>query len=103
MKNKLVQKARQISSDPRTKQAVLSLKPERTIWGFIGVTVFFILPEIVAFIWGVQITAFAIEGAMHAAVLPEKYMYELLRMMFEDGGSFVNLALGIALLVWLFY
>lgn len=103
MKKKIVEKARQISSDPRTKQAVLSLKPERTLWGIIGVIVFFILPEIIAFIWGVRITAFAIEGATHATVLPEKYIYELLRMMFENGGSWVNLALGFALLVWLFF
>ena len=79
------------------------MKPEKSIWGFLGVIVFFILPEIAAFIWGAEITAYAKESLAHSAATIDKYYFELLVMMFEEGGSWVNLGLGFALLIWLFF
>jgi len=104
MKQKIRSKARQIAENPVVRKSVRSMKPAKTIWGFLGVVLFFILPEIVAFIWGADITAYA-----HAQMLkpPESEMealwYEALIMLFEDGGSWINLAIGFAFLVWLFY
>ncbi len=104
MKQKLQNKARQIASHPKVRQSVRQMKPAKTVWGFLGVVFFFIAPEIVAFIWGADITAYA-----HAQMLKppstefEALWYEGLIMMFEDGGSWLNLGIGFGLLAWLFY
>jgi len=103
MKSKLHHKARQIAQSPVTQKAVVSLKPEKSIWGFLGIVVFIILPEIIAFIWGVEITAYAKQGLLHASSLVDKYYFDFLVMLFEDGGSWVNLIIGGVLLVWLFF
>ena len=98
MKHKL----RSIVHHPKTKEALKSMKPERSVWGFVGVAVFFIFPEIVAFLYGAEITAYAKEAQLHAGTV-EKYYFDFLVMMFEEGGSWINLALGGAVLVWLFF
>jgi len=77
------------------------MKPDKTIWGFLGITLFFILPEIIAFIWGVEITAYAKEALVQASS-PESYYYDGLIMLFEEGGSWFNLFLGFVFLIWLF-
>ncbi|PHM17316.1 MAG: hypothetical protein CJD30_07360 [Sulfuricurvum sp. PD_MW2] len=96
-------KIRQIAQNPATKKALVSLKPEKSLWGFFGVILFFIVPEIIAFIWGAQITAYAKETLLHASSSLEKSYCDLLVMLFEDGGSWFNLVLGTALLIWLFF
>lgn len=103
MKSKLQSKARQIAQSPVTKEALVSMKPEKSVWGFLGIIVFFILPEIIAFIWGGEITAYAKEGLLHATSLIDKYYFDLLVMLFEDGVSWLNLGIGVALLVWFFF
>jgi hypothetical protein len=102
MNNKLHLKARQIVQSPVTQKAVVSMKPDKSIWGFLGIVIFIILPEIVAFIWGVEITAYAKEGLLHAPSFIDKYYFDFLVMLFEEGGSWFNLGLGAALLIWLF-
>lgn len=102
MKHTIRSKARQIAQSPTTQKAVVSLKPEKSVWGFLGIVLFIILPEIVAFVWGVEITAYAKEALRHTASTIDKYYFDLLVMLFEEGGSWFNLAIGTALLVWLF-
>lgn len=102
MKHTLKSKARQIVQSPVTQKAVISMKPEKSVWGFFGIVLFFILPEVVAFIWGVEITAYAKEALRHTVSTIDKYYFDLLVMLFEDGGSWFNLVLGAALLIWLF-
>ena len=59
MKQKIKTNIQKITQHPTTQKTLVSLKPEKSIWGFLGIVLFFIVPEIVAFIWGVQITEFA--------------------------------------------
>jgi hypothetical protein len=103
MKEKIKEKTKKIRENPKVKEAVKSMKPARTIWGFLGVVVFFILPEIVAFIWGADITAYAKENVDFALSMDTEYYYKALIMLFEDGGSWINLAIGFAFLIWLFF
>lgn len=103
MKQILTAKAQQILRNPKTQKALHSLKPEKTLWGFFGVLLFFIAPEIVAFIWGGEITAYAREALVSAVSPPQHYYYELLVMLFSEGGSWFNLGFGVLLLVWLFF
>jgi hypothetical protein len=100
---RMKQKLHHIANNPATQKALTSLKPEKTLWGFLGVILFFIAPEIIAFIWGAEITAYAKETLLHAPSLVEKSYGDLLVMLFEDGGSWVNLLIGTALLIWLLF
>lgn len=59
--------------------------------------------EIAGFIWGEEISDWA-----HAQTLSEptevgRKLYWVLEKLFEDGGSWVNLSIGVLLLVWLFW
>ncbi|MDX9814222.1 MAG: hypothetical protein WC144_07505 [Sulfurimonas sp.] len=80
----------------KLKEALKKQKPTRSIWGFLGVLLFFILPEFIAYFWGVDIVTFAqTSGA-------DEPINKALIYLFEDGVSYINLAIGFALLVWLF-
>lgn len=103
MKHKLKTKAQAIAQHPSTKKALTAMKPEKSVWGFLGIVMFLIVPEIIAFIWGVPITAFAKAQLLLSPSLFEKQYYDLLVMLFENGGSWLNLAIGAALLIWLFF
>lgn len=103
MKQKLKEKARQIAQNPAAKKTIISMKPQKTIWGFFGVILFFILPEVVAFFYGTDITSYANAQLVQPNSTQMQYYYELLVMMFEDGVSWLNLGIGFGLLIWLFY
>lgn len=103
MKQRLKEKARRIAQNPATKKAIVSIKPQKTIWGFLGVVLFFILPEVIAFFYGSDITTYANTQLLQANSTQMQYYYELLVMMFEDGVSWLNLGIGFGLLIWLFY
>jgi hypothetical protein len=103
MHHKIKAKAEQIARNPATRKALMSMKPEKSIWGFIGVIAFFIAPEIIAFIWGTEITQYAKEGLSITSSLLARQYYDLVVMLFEDGGSWFNLTLGVVLLIWLFF
>lgn len=103
MKQKLQAKARKIAQSPKTKQALNAMKPEKSVWGFFGIVLFLIVPEIIAFIYGVEITAYAKNTLALSPVWYEKYYFDFLVMMFEEGGSWFNLAIATALLIWFFF
>jgi hypothetical protein len=95
--------ARRAAENPVLRRSARSLKPEPTLWGAIGVFLFFILPEIIGFWRGKAIAAWA-----HAQMLQEpdamgRKVYWILEKLFEDGGSWVNLGIGVALLGWIAY
>lgn len=73
------------------------------MWGFLGIVLLLIVPEIVAFLWGIEISAYAKEHLKNGATFFEEQYYQLLLMLFEEGGSWFNLAIGIAFLVWFFF
>jgi hypothetical protein len=103
MKYKLQAKACRIAQSPTTKKALIAMKPEKSVWGFLGIVLFLIVPEIIAFIYGIEITAYAKEGLLLTTSTIEKYYFDLLVMLFEEGGSWFNLAIGGALLIWFFF
>lgn len=101
MKNKLESVARKVATSQALKQSLSTLKPDLSIGGVLGVLFFFIIPEIVGFIWGVNIAAWA-----HAQVFTEpsaigRSVYWMLEKIFKNGGSWINLTVGILLLGWL--
>lgn len=100
---KVRQKISQVAKHPKTKEVLKSIKPEKNIWGIGGVLLFIILPEIVAYFYGVDILEYANNSLAVAKDFLDIKYYELLIMLFEDGVSYFNLLFGIALLVWLFF
>ncbi len=103
MKKRIKSVAERVVKSPTLQKSAQSLKPNRSIWGLLGILLFFIVPELVGFIWGEEIAAWA-----HAQTLSEptemgRRLYWVLEKLFEDGGSWVNMGIGILLLVWLFW
>lgn len=103
MKQKLQAKAKQIAQNPATKKVIVSMKPQKTIWGFLGVILFFILPEVITFFYGSGITSYANTQLITASNFEMHSYYKLLVMMFGDGVSWLNLIMGFSLLIWLFF
>ncbi|MDK9694154.1 MAG: hypothetical protein OEL19_07925, partial [Sulfurimonas sp.] len=103
MRQKIRAKAEAIAQNPHAQKALQSMKPEKNFWGISGVLLFFIAPEIIAYIWGADITEFAKTELLAPHDFLEKQYFELLIMLFEEGISYLNLAIGMALLVWLFF
>lgn len=100
---KVKEKITQVAKHPKTKEALKSIKPEKNIWGIGGVIVFIILPEVIAYFYGADILKYANDSLLIAKDFLDIKYYELLIMLFEDGVSYFNLLLGIALLIWLFF
>ena len=73
---KISEKFSQIKSHPATQQSLEQLKPKKTVWGILGVALFFILPEIIAFIWGDTITAYTQYHLSQPLSLEEEYKYK---------------------------
>ncbi len=103
MKRRIKQAARRAAANPVLRQSARSLKPTPNLWGVLGTVLFFILPEIIGFWRGKEIAAWA-----HAQMLQEpdamgRQVYWLLEKLFEEGGSWINLGIGVTLLGWIFY
>ncbi len=96
-------RVKQIVQNPKLKEAVVQMKPKKSFWGFLGVILFFIVPEIVGFAWGEEITSFAQESLTHNSSEAMAMYYKALIMLFEDGGSWIGLFIGFGFLVWLFF
>ncbi len=97
----MIQKIQSFFTNPKVQHSLHSIKPEKSLLGFIGIVLFFIIPEIVAFIYSTEITQYAKLGLENNTGFIT-YYYDLLLMLFEEGGSWFNLAFGVGLLVWLF-
>ncbi|MEA2111580.1 MAG: hypothetical protein U9P71_05980 [Campylobacterota bacterium] len=98
-----MQKVKKIVKSPKVREAITQMKPNRTIWGFLGVVLFFIVPEIVGFVWGNEIAQYANKALQNNPSASMEAYFKALVMLFEDGGSWINLLIGVALLVWLFF
>ena len=103
VKQTLKTKAKSIVEHPATKKALHDMKPEKSLWGILGVLLFFIAPEIIAYFYSQEITLFAKEALLKQPPLFEKTLYNVLIMLFEEGVSWLNLGIGVVLLVWLFF
>ena len=102
MHKKIVQKLDKIKSHPATQQSLKQLKPKKTFWSLLGVALFFIVPEIVAIVWGADIKAWTQSHLAEPLTLDEEYKYKAIEMLFTEP-SYLNLILGVALLVWAFF
>ena len=101
MKNKIQSISQRIVENPALRQSVELLKPKINIWGVLGIILFFISPEIIGFVWGSDIATWAHAQVFNEPTAIGRQVYWLLEEFFKNGGSWLNLGIGILLLVWL--
>ncbi|RUM67206.1 MAG: hypothetical protein DSZ06_01735 [Sulfurospirillum sp.] len=95
-------KLKDISKNPKFQESLKSLKPKKSIWGFLSVILLFIVPEIVAFIYGDEIKKFFELKLQNNPPYLEGYLYENMIDLFSEG-SWINLLIGFGFLLWLFF
>lgn len=102
MRKKLLEKVEKVKSHPAAKESLSKIKPKKTFWSLLGVALFFIVPEVVALIWGTDIKAWTQSHLAEPLTLDQEYRYKAIEMLFTEP-SYLNLILGIVLFVWAFY
>jgi hypothetical protein len=103
MKEKLKQIQTKIDNDPKLKEAVERIKPQKNIWGILGIFVFFFLPELITYIWQDELIGWAHRHSMTDVLEMQRWLYKQLEVMFSSGVSWLNISIGILLLVWMGY
>ena len=84
------------------KESLKSIKPTKSFWGISSAILIFIVPEIIAFIWGTEISNFVEFKLTTPLTLEEEYAYKGLKEILGEG-SWINLLIGIAILIWAFF
>jgi len=101
MKQKLNKIYKKMQNDDKLKKVADSIRPQRTIWGIIGTVVFFFIPEIVVYIWQSELVNWAHSRSITEPIALSRMLYVQLEEMFASGVSWVNIGIGIVLLVWM--
>jgi len=90
-----------MESDPKLKKAVDSIRPKRTLWGVLGIILFFFVPELITYIWQPELINWVHVHSLTEPLAMQRMLYAQLEKMFADGVSWLNIGIGTALLVWL--
>ncbi|WP_295419803.1 hypothetical protein [Sulfurovum sp.] len=97
------QKLNNLKNNPQFQEKLQQMKPNRSIWGVLGVVLVFFVPEIMSCFWSDEIN-FKINLLAQSA--PSRELGTLLEWMgkelFNGQISWVNVGLGVVFLVWLF-
>jgi hypothetical protein len=96
-------KIERLVKNPIFIESAKSIKPSRTVWGISGILLFFILPEILAFWRGREIASWSHSHFLQEPTLIGRGSYWLLEKLFQGGGSYLNLLIGLGLLYWLLW
>ena len=83
-------------------ETLKKVKPTKSFWGIFSVIMIFITPEIIAFIWGADIKSFTDAKVSTPLPLEEELLYKALGELLGEG-SWLNLIIGIAILIWAFF
>lgn len=100
MKKKLKEIQSRIDNDPKLKEAVTRIKPQRNFWGIAGIVLFFFLPELITYIWQPELIDWAHIHTLTEPLSMQRWLYGQLEEMFTSGVSWLNIGLGIAMLIW---
>jgi hypothetical protein len=103
MKDKINEIQKRLKEDPRVQEQIQKMKPKRSIWGFLGIILFFFVPEILNDFYSKEINAWI---ANYAKSAPNESMANSLiwlsQKTFDGEVSYLNITLGILFLIWLF-
>lgn len=100
MKEKIKEIQARIDSDPKLKEAVEKIKPKKSIWGILGIVMFFFVPELVTYIWQDELISWSHLHSVTEPLEMQRWLYTQLEEMFASGVSWFNIGLGVLLLVW---
>jgi len=100
VRNKIKNIQTRIDHDPRLQKAVTSIKPKKTVWGILGIILFFFLPELITYLWQDELVSWAHEHTITEPLEMQRMLYAQLEDMFRSGVSWFNLVLGSLLLLW---
>ncbi|SFV67448.1 hypothetical protein MNB_SV-12-539 [hydrothermal vent metagenome] len=98
------QRLKNLQNNPEFQIKLKKMKPKRNIWGILGVVLFFFVPEVINVLWHEEIKAWI---AQLLKTAPTTKISELLEWItgkvFTGEISFLNIGVGIAFLVWIFW
>jgi len=100
MKEKLKKIQKKIDSDPKLKEAVERIKPQKNFWGIAGVILFFFVPELVTYIWQNELIDWSHLHSLTEPLEMQRWVYTKLEEMFKSGVSWFNISIGVLLLLW---
>ncbi len=100
MKARIEAVKHRIENDPKMQEAIGRIKPKRTFWGIAGIVLFFFVPEFVTYIWQPELVAWAHLHSITEPLALQRTLYTQLEKMFADGVSWLNIGIGVLLLVW---
>jgi len=100
MKEKIKQMQHRMEHDPKLKEAVTRIKPKKTLWGIVGIILFFFLPELITFIWQDALINWSHTHSITEPLSMQRWLYGELEEMFISGVSWFNIVIGSLLLIW---
>lgn len=103
MKQKLHNIKTNLKNNPEFQKKLQDMKPKRNIWGVLGVVLFFFVPEVISAFYSAEVNHWIAQLAQRS---PSQEMGSLLewlsKQLFTGDVSWINIGLGVALLVWMF-
>jgi hypothetical protein len=103
MIKKIEKRFKHIKNDPKFQEKLQEMQPQKSIWGFLVVILLFFVPELINDLYHKEILLWITEFANNT---PNQQMSDLLiwiaKKIFTGEISWLNLALGVGFLVWLF-
>ena len=100
MKARIEAVKHRIEHDPKMQEAIGRIKPKRTFWGIAGIVLFFFVPELITYIWQPELVSWAHLHSITEPLALQRTLYTQLEKMFADGVSWLNIGVGVLLLVW---
>ena len=100
MREKIKNIQERINQDPKIRESVGRIKPERNFWGISGIVLFFFLPELVTFLWQDELVSWAHLHSITESSSSLRWIFTQFEEMFASGVSWVNIILGSLLLWW---
>ena len=100
MKKKFKKIHTKIENDPKLKEAIRKIKPQKNIWGILGIVLFFFLPELITYIWQPELINWAHLHSLSEPLSMQRWIYGQLEEMFASGVSWANITIGVLLLWW---
>ena len=100
MKERIKAVKERLEHDPKFQKALKSQKPKKSVWGVLGIILFFFVPELVTYIWKDELTAWAHLHSITEPLEMQRWIFGELEDMFRAGVSWFNIGFGALLLLW---
>jgi len=89
-----------LAESERFQEALLQMKPQKSLWGILGIFLFFFLPEIMTALWQEPMVLWLSNEMMHTQNTLLQWFLSFAKEGIEAGVSWFNIALGVLFLWW---